>query len=175
MTLALTACQSATEKKAAEDAAKDLRDRNVGIDGIEIYYGEKTADVLERLGEADSETDMGYGSGETYYSYSKVTAFGVEDSTLGVTVKSDARYDDVVYSVMLRMYTDETDELFNRVRDHISKLYSDREKYDSSEINEFEGVYYCSITANAKDGTESCEISRYPAYIDVIAFYSPFN
>ena len=175
MAFTLTSCKSADDKHAAEEAAKDLRDRAVGIEGIEIYYGEKTAEVLARLGEADSETDMGYGSGETVYGYENVTAYGVEGASLSVTVKTAPRYDDIVYSVMVRIPTDDPEALFDHIHEYVERLYSDREGFRSSEIWEFEGTYYCSINGNSKDGTESFEISRYPTYVDVTAFYSPFN
>ena len=147
-------------------------DMNVGIDGVDIYYGEPIGDAISRLGEPDSVAERDEYSGEQTYSYT-VDAFGLKDVSLSITAKKDDHYDDQVYKVSLSMFADDLEDLFNRTRDHIRELYKGREGYYASDVSNYEGLYFCSVYCEAEKFTESCEISRDSEAVDLVAIYSP--
>jgi|GEM_PF-2120139 len=154
---------------------KAKEEMNVGIDGIDIYYGESPEDFIARLGEADDVSEKDAYSGETTYTYNSISAFGTDNAALSITVKEDERYHNQVYMIFLRIITDDPEGLFDNVRDHVSKLYESRDGYTSSGISEFQGTYFCSVSTMNDEYTESLEISRDAVKLDITAFYSPMK
>jgi len=147
-------------------------DMNVGIDGVDVYYGEPINDVLARLGKPDSVSDKDVYSGETAYWYT-VDAFGVKDSTLMVYGKEAEHYDNQLYMVTLTMPTDDQEALFERVREHISEQYKNREGYNDSDVSVYNDLTFCSVYTESDDYTESCGINYDSEAVELTAIYSP--
>lgn len=145
---------------------------NVGIDGVEIYYGEPVDDALARLGKPESVSEKDPYSGETAYTYT-VDAFGVKDATLQIYGKEAEHYDDQVYMVTLTMFTDDREALFDRVREHISEQYKYRKGYNTSDISKYNGLTFCSVYTESDDYTESCGIDYDSEAVELTAIYSP--
>ena len=147
-------------------------DMNVGIDGVDIYYGEPVDDMLARLGEPESVSGKDPYSGETSYKYT-VDAFGVKDAALQIYGKEAEHYDDQVYMVTLTMFSDDREALFDRVREHISEQYKYRKGYNTSDISEYNGLTFCSVYTESDDYTESCGIDYDSEAVELTAIYSP--
>ena len=156
------------------DPNRKNEDMNVGIEGVDVYYGEPIEDLVARLGEPDSVSEKDERSGEKTYYY-KVNAFGISDVDLAITTKEDARYHDQVYMIYLRLFTNESEELFNRAKNRFEELYKDREGYGTSGITEFNETRFCSVYTMNDECTQSCEISLNPNFVDITAFYNPMR
>ncbi len=154
------------------DPNRAKEDMNVGIDGVDIYYGEPVSDMLDRLGDPDSVSAKDKYSGETSYRYT-VDAFGVKGASLLISGKEAEHYDNQVYMVTLTMYTDDREALFDRVRKHISEQYKNRKGYSTSDISEYNDLTFCSVYVEADDYTESCGINYDSVAVEITAIYSP--
>ncbi|MBQ7715650.1 MAG: hypothetical protein IJT70_07260 [Clostridia bacterium] len=112
----------------------------VGIEGVDLYYGETAFRVRCDFGKPDRIGTVNYEDVETAYYYEDLSMFQSKGELEIVFVDGRAKYVNAV--------VEKNKDTFEHIIENMSSLYENREGYEITDKELIEAYQYCSIYAS---------------------------